>query len=83
MEPVGVEHASEFLRLWPPDAMGDQKSPDLCRCCFTLQHEVEGIGSFLAAHALAGVLTAAHLAQVLLEPLATAQSCAGHLRPSR
>ena len=82
MDPVGVEHAGQFLRLWPSDAVGDQKSTDLCRCCLTLQHQVEGVSGLLTAHALAGVLAAADLAQVLLEPLATAQHCAGHLRAS-
>ena len=58
--------------------MRDQEGTDLGWACFPVQHHVECIRSLFAGHALAGVLSAADLAQMLLEALATAGQRAGH-----
>lgn len=78
---VGIEHASEFLRLRPADAMGDQEGSDLSWGCHPIEHEMERIGSLLPAHPLAGVLTTANFAQVLLEAFPTVDDAAGHRCP--
>ena len=76
MGSVGVEHPREFLGFGPSDAMGNQEGADLCGRRFALQHQLHGISRFLATHAFAGVFTASHLAQVLLEAVAAGENCA-------
>ena len=53
-----------------------RKGADLCGRRFALQHQLHGISRFLATHAFAGVFTASHLAQVLLEAVAAGENCA-------
>ena len=66
--PVDVQHPGEFLGLGPADAVGNQKGADLGRRGHTIEHQLHGIGGFLAAQATAGVFTTAHLAEVGAEP---------------
>ena len=47
--------------------MGDEERADLCRGRLLMQHQGQGVGGFITTHALAGVLTAAHLLEVRLE----------------
>ena len=61
--------------------MGDQEGADLGRAGLSVQHELEGFSGLVSAHALAGVFAAAHLAQQLLEALATNGQRAGHGLP--
>ena len=75
---IGVQHSRELLWLGPADSVGDQKGADLSGRCFPLKHQFERISCFLPAHPFAGVLTTAHLAQVLFETLSAGRNSARH-----
>ena len=60
---VGIHHARELLRLWPADAMGDQKGPNLRVTGLAGEHQLKGLVGFFATEAFAGVLATANLAK--------------------
>ena len=68
--PVGIQHSRQLLRLRSTNAVSDQKSTDLCRSRFRTENEIQSIGGFLAAHPLAGVLSASNLSKKFLETFA-------------
>ena len=68
--PVGIQHSRQLLRFRSTNAVRDQKSTDLCRSRFRTENQIQSIGGFLAAHPLAGVLSASHLAKEFLETFA-------------